>query len=434
VSPALRRALRWSVVGGWLLLVAVGGSLAFLVVDHALGRTGAWIALLAFVAVPIALGVAAERVAEKRGREVHAEKVAVWLAPLWSLGLVAFLVLVLRGPTGDALTTLPAPLRRVGRSLSPPSPARSPSGFEVEVEVTTHTKTTTTTTTSAPAAPSPPAPSSSSTPAPERFASGDPTYTEEIPGCTALSSVEALEKSHPSGTRRPSAEGLARLRYPTGLPFLVAQDDKMLASWFLHAPDTFAGVASRFDAAVHEGAHVWGAKRFDGVSQTYPIRDDLLVKAKLQKNFHWKELLAAHVDRAADTYARIYLEGPSGAQGFNVLLDEYNAYAHSLASRYCTRDLLPDGARVSARDGILTMMYYLESYLALGRASHPADYAAILADPGTRKVILTVWDRAEFWLRKSASTPALGIKAETIEGWVYDKGRLAELDRVRAVK
>lgn len=429
MPTALRRALRWLAIAAWLLLVLAGGSLTFLVVDHSVGRSLAWVAIVVFVAVPVGLGVLVESVAEKRGREVHAEKVAAGLAPLWSVGLVAFLVLVFRGPTGDALASFPDPLRRLGRTLSPRE--RAPKGFAVEVEVTTKTKTSTT---SSPSTTTTPPPSSSSTPAPDRFASGDPTYAEEIPGCTALSPVDALEKAYAPGALRPAAEGLARLRYPTGLPFLTAQDDKVLKTWFLHAPDTFSGVASRFDAAVHEGAHVWGAKRFDGVSQTYPVRDDLPIKAKLQKNFHWKEILGQHVDRPSDTYARIYLDGPSGAQGFNVLLDEYVAYAHSLASRYCTRDLLPEGARVSARDGILTMMYYLETYLAIGRTSHPADYAAILADPGTRKVILTVWDRAEFWLRKSAALPALGIQAETIEGWVYEKDRLAEIARVRAVK
>ena len=428
---ALRRALRWLAISIWLLLVFVGGSLTFLVVDHSVGRTLAWVAVVVFVAVPVGLGVLVESVAERRGREVHAEKVAAGLAPVWSLGLVAILVLVVRGPTGDALASFPEPLRRLGRTLSPRKPAaHEPAGFEVEVT----TKTKTSTTTSSPSTTTAPPPPSSSTVGPDRFASGDPTYTEEIPGCTALSPVEPLVKAYAPGALRPAAEGLARLRYPTGLPFLAVQDDKVLKAWFLHAPDTFAGVASRFDAAVHEGAHVWGSKRFDGVSQTYPVRDDLPIKAKLQKNFHWKEILGQHVDRPSDTYARIYLDGPSGAQGFNVLLDEYNAYAHSLASRYCTRDLLPDGARVSARDGVLTMMYYLETYLAIGRTTHPVDYAAILADPGTRKVILTVWDRAEFWLRKSAALPALGIQAETIEGWVYAKERLAEIARVRAVK
>ena len=77
------------------------------------------------------------------------------------------------------------------------------------------------------------------------------------------------------------------------------------------------------------------------------------------------------------------------------------------------------------------MMYYVETYLAIAREEHAADYAAILADPAHRTLILTIWDRAELWLRRSADVHALGISDATIKGWVYDPARLAEISRVR---
>lgn len=416
----------------YAIVVLGGAALVFVVVDHHLGRGLAYGAMVTFVLVPVGCGVLLERLALRRGHEVHAEKTAVWVAPFWSVGLVVALGVGLGRYTSEALSPLPWPFRRP----SPRPTAPKDEGFTVEVSVTTKTKTTSTQSAAPPTSSTPPSLPSVTPPVagPNRFGAGDRAYAEEIPGCADLASIDAVQKAHAPGGIRPAAEGLARVRYPTGLPFLAAQDDKMLGTWFLHAPDTFEGVASRFEAAVHEGAHVWGAKRFDGATQTYPVRADLSIKTKRLTNFHWKEILDKHVDRAADTYAKIYLEGAAGAQGFHVLLDEYNAYTHSLAARYCTRDLVPAGSRVSARDGILTMMYYLETYLAIGRASHPADYAAILADPGHRKVILTVWDRAEHFLRKSADLPALGVKSETIEGWVYAEERLAEVARVRAVK
>lgn len=99
----------------------------------------------------------------------------------------------------------------------------------------------------------------------------------------------------------------------------------------------------------------------------------------------------------------------------------------------CTRDRLPANQRVSARDGILTMMYYVETYLWLARTAHPRDYQAIIADAGYRRMITSVWDRAEHWLRKSAELPALGIDDARIESWVYAPERLAEVAKVRAV-
>jgi hypothetical protein len=213
--------------------------------------------------------------------------------------------------------------------------------------------------------------------------------------------------------------------------FIEAQSDAQLLAWFTGAGDTFEGTASRFDTAVHEGSHIWGIARFDPNTQSYPVRAGLTIVTKRLRNFARSEILSAHVDPSADRYAKTYLEGASGAQGFNSVLDEYNAYTHSLASRYCTRDLVPANTTVSARDGILTFMYYVETYLELARTKHPADYTAIAADLGHRTMITAVWDRAELWLRRSARYPRLGIDDARLRSWVYEPSRLAEIARVR---
>jgi hypothetical protein len=261
------------------------------------------------------------------------------------------------------------------------------------------------------------------------YTTGDPAYREG--DCDKLADVSPIEKAYLPGGRRAAAEALATARYPTGLPFLKVQDDAALGTWFRGAPDTFEGVASRFDAAVHEGSHIWGTKRFDLRTVTYPVRGDLTIQTRRLANFDRSAIVTRHVDPAGDSYVKIYLEGKSGAEGFNSLLDEYNAYAHSLAASYCTRDLLRPGTRVSALDGILTMRYYVETYLALARTAHPADYAAILADPGHVRMILTVWDRAELWLRRSVGVRELGIDVERLTARVYEPARLEEIAVVR---
>lgn len=270
-----------------------------------------------------------------------------------------------------------------------------------------------------------------SAPEPEStdFRFGSASYVED--DCPPLEELSALATAHVPGGTRATAEALARARYPIGLPFIQAQTDAMLAAWYTKAPDSLEGVASRFDVAVHEGSHIWVSKRFDPATVTYPVRTDLSIVTKRLHNFDRSAIVSRHVDAATDPYAKIYLSGASGAQGFNTLLDEYNAYTHTLAARLCTRDLLASGTRVSARDGILTMMYYVETYLAIAREEHAADYAAILADPGHRRLILTIWDRAELWLRRSAEFGSLGIDDARIKTWVYDPTRLAELTRVR---
>ncbi len=265
-----------------------------------------------------------------------------------------------------------------------------------------------------------------------RFSAGDTTYTEPGSPCDGLADIADLVAAHRPDASRATLEGLAKRRYPTGLPFLQAQDDKTLAVWLRGTPPTFEGAASRFDAAVHEGSHLWGVRRFDLAKVLYPVRTDLTIETARLTNFPRSEILTLHVDGANDSYATTYLGGASGAQGFNALLDEFNAYTHTLAARVCTRDLVDPHTRVSGRDGILAMMYYVELYLRIAREKHPVDYAAIMKDPGHRRLIRVVWNRAELWLRRSAAFPALGVHDARIERWAYAADGLAEIARVRA--
>jgi hypothetical protein len=196
--------------------------------------------------------------------------------------------------------------------------------------------------------------------------------------------------------------------------------------------DSFEHVTTAFDTAVHEGSHIWGWKGFDGRTHRLRVRRDLEIAVRRLDDFPRHEILEHHPHADADSYAATYLENESGKQGFNSVLDEFNAYVHGLAARYCTRDLLAPGTRVSARDGVLVFMFYVGEYLRIARASHPKDYAAILADPGHVEAIRTIWDRAEFWLRQSKDEGALGVKDELFAGLAYDTARLDEIVRVRS--
>lgn len=377
----------WSIFG--VVFAIGGGSVVYLLASARAGAGAGAGAVVAFLVVPIGLGIGLRR-----------WRVAVH--GTFALGLAVLVVTAkwLPRQTRDAFAAAFA---------DDHSPDAGPDAAQ--------------------AAETPDATPSPTEPESNDFTFGSASYTED--DCPPLEDLSALAAAHVPGGTRATAEALARARYPIGLPFLQAQTDAMLAAWYTKAPDSLEGVASRFDVAVHEGSHVWVSKRFDPATETYPVRTDLSIVTKRLHNFDRSAIALRHVDAATDPYAKIYLSGASGAQGFNTLLDEYNAYTHTLAARLCTRDLMASGTRVSARDGILTMMYYVETYLAIAREEHPADYAAILADSGHRRLILTVWDRAELWLRRSAEFHALGIDDARIKTWVYDPTRLAELTRVR---
>jgi hypothetical protein len=412
-------------------VVTVASVVLWLVVERALGMLAAGAAVGALLAAPLGVGVAIERLAARMQRNVRAERVFAWLLPALSLLGLVLAVTTHRTLTGAALVEAPARhawargalgevLGAAGRALAggsslperpdarqpAPRPSIGPSAR-------------------------PSAEAQRAAPGKPAFSSGDASYREE-PSCEQLSDVSRLAAEYHPGDRRATLYALAKARYPAGLPFLQAQIDAQLAAWFGGAPDSFEGTASHFDTAVHEGSHIWGFERFSPATQTYPVDASTNLRVKRLRNFPRSEILEVHVDRDSDPYAKTYLEGEAGAQGFNSLLDEYNAYAHSLASRYCTRDLLDANARVSSRDGILTFMYYVEVYLQLARTRHRADYTAILSDEGHRRMIVTVWDRAELWLRRSADEPRLGVIDESIAKWVYAPERLDEIARVRA--
>jgi hypothetical protein len=254
-------------------------------------------------------------------------------------------------------------------------------------------------------------------------------YTETLCNDTAdLSDLSAAYMNTPMGLRT-AVRGIAERRYPMGVAFIDVQTDMHLATWFRGSNATFRNVLDRFEVAVHEGGHIWDITM---ASSTWPyrVRDDLVIRTRRLANFNRSEILMLHTDPAADRYDEVYLVGSSGAQGFNTLLDEYVQYTHSLATRYCTRDALAPGTSTSARDGILTLMYYVELYLKRARTDHPDDYAEIIGDPGHIELIHTVWRRAEFWLQQTASLRQLGIRDATIRSWVYDPANLMEIERL----
>jgi len=269
-------------------------------------------------------------------------------------------------------------------------------------------------------------PDASSNPDVPVTADGGGAYTETLCDDTAsLADLSAAYMNTAPGLRA-AVRGIAERRYPIGVAFVDVQSDMQLGAWF-RTRNTFNDVLNSFEVAVHEGGHIWDIT-MARTEWPYRLRDDLVIRARRLQNFNRSEILTLHADPAMDSYDEVYLTGRSGAQGFNTLLDEYVQYTHSLASRYCTRDALRAGTRISARDGILTMMYYVELYLKIARTQHPDDYAEIVGDPGHLQLIRTVWARAEFWLGRTASLPQLGLRDATIRTWVYDPANLMEIE------
>jgi hypothetical protein len=131
-----------------------------------------------------------------------------------------------------------------------------------------------------------------------------------------------------------------------------------------------------------------------------------------------------------DSYADIYLEGDSGNQGFNTLMEEAVQYVNSLATGYAFNDQYV--WTVSEKDGILTFLWYVERYLYLARTQYPSTHSFILESPCYRELILTVWGRAWLYLSLTDSMSNLGMEAAILEALVMDPDLLSEIETVRA--
>ena len=249
--------------------------------------------------------------------------------------------------------------------------------------------------------------------------------------CGDMADLSATAANYDGSNLRETLVEVSALRYPPAIGFIDAQTDGYLSTWYGGSPSNFQGVMDRYEVAVHEGSHIWGFESFSFDSYSYRVvDDDHIIDTTRLDNFFRSEILDRHPNPSDDFYADTYLTGSSGAQGFNTLLDEYNAYTHSLASRHCIRDQFGGGS-TSARDGILTFMWYVETYLKIAREDHPDDYDDILADDDTIDVILDVWDRAEHWLAITENDDSLGIDDDRIAELTYDPANVSEIDRLR---
>ncbi|MBW2460407.1 MAG: hypothetical protein JRH11_02090, partial [Deltaproteobacteria bacterium] len=118
-------------------------------------------------------------------------------------------------------------------------------------------------------------------------------------------------------------------------------------------------------------------------------------------------------------------------QGFNSVLEEALQYVNSLATEYAFADQMTPGQRTTAKDGILTFLWYIERYLRMARLDFPAAHSFILGDACWREMILTIWGRAWLFLEITRDTASLGINDAALFALVEDPMLVEEIQRVR---
>ena len=265
-----------------------------------------------------------------------------------------------------------------------------------------------------------------------------------------------------SGEVGPVVDQALARRYPFGAEQVVAgrmnrdyggDCDELFAGSPASAGDLFRSL----DTIVHECGHFHDGTLSDFSSNGYALRSsvtvtcergdatgrggDTFARSRIRDDaYQAMRPPCGSGGGECDFYADTYLDGDpddgsfdGGDQGFNMLLEETVQYVNSLATAYAFADQLPAGRSTSARDGILTFLWYVERYLKLARETYPDAYARISGDACWRDLILTVWGRAWLYLELTRDMSSLGIDDGILETLVADPALLDEIERLRTL-
>jgi len=261
-----------------------------------------------------------------------------------------------------------------------------------------------------------------------------PRAWSEPDWCGKRAPLADLARSYDPRDPRPTLLEIAKRRYPPALPLIEAAPDDRLRYWLRPLPgrkNDLKSVLQLFANVVHEEGHAldWPGANPPSVFAYRIVDDSSVVLVPGVEAYPRSQILRRHPSPATDPYVKAYLEGPLGGQDIEMLTEEFVQYVHSLASGFCAYDV-PANTRVSYRDGVLTHMWWMQMYLAVGRKHHPRDYRAILANEALVTVILDTWRRAEHWLAKTRGTN-YGIDDAALLARVARPANMAEIDRLR---
>lgn len=273
------------------------------------------------------------------------------------------------------------------------------------------------------------------TPTPSPSLTPDDRYSEPL---TQRAALDDLKNGYNPNRWYETLLAVLERRYGTGY-YIVTHltDSKAKATvWTNGSTGTFADLLSSLELAVHEMNHQLGFQEgfvpSVGKEYFYQVRADKVVRVKVVPTFNRDEIAQFVVGPLENQYKTTYLTGQSGQQGFFNLLDEFNAYTHSLFTGYGLYDQYPHNQRESHRDGLVTFMMYTQFYLRQARLHHVYDYNALRADPEVKALVKLLWDRANFILDTTADIPSLALNPAAVEAEMRKADMQAEIEKYLA--
>lgn len=223
---------------------------------------------------------------------------------------------------------------------------------------------------------------------------------------------------------------MLKRRYPAGHCLIEPRTDEPYLPQFVDS-SSWEMLAMSLDTMVHEMTHLYPGSVSADDGYKYYVNCDTVITTTYDDGFPRSEIYDLVEGSSTDLYKDDYLI-ELGDQGFNSLLDEWNAYVNGFGASVLFADQFGgpdgDGYSVSAVDGPLAFAYYVELYLRVARTDHPAYYETVTNSDSVKEVLLTTWNRMHFFLAMADGMDWLKVEADAIAELTYAPDNLAELE------
>ena len=250
----------------------------------------------------------------------------------------------------------------------------------------------------------------------------------------AQESIADLQAGYSSGNWKNVLVQIVDRRYDPGHYILThAKDQSQMVNWV--KTGSFKDLVMSTSTAVHEMNHMYGWELGGWTNYAYFMCEELTItipNIETTPRSVVYDTLDPNIGGMVMDYAGIYLTGQMGSQGFPTLLDELNAYIHSMFVDYQISDQLSFGTSISSLDGLATFMLFTELFLKWVRINAPAEYQSYLTTNNLVDLILALFERAE-WIIENSKDKAnsLSIMAEPVLDQVFDPDNYMEIELLK---
>ena len=290
----------------------------------------------------------------------------------------------------------------------------------------------------------------------------DGQYSEVVP--TVDADIEAIKSAYSASNVEMFISDVLAERFSVG-QYIYEEGVQATGNfpdtclnYFLGDTSSAGAVIGQLSTIVHECGHFLDLDLRDWGENVYVFTDELTITCEdgsipdngggktfsrsLINNDQYAALhppCASFSDQGCDSYAAIYLDGDpndgafdSGDQGYGMLHEETLQYVNSLATSYAFEDQF--SYSTSARDGILTFLWYTMRYLRMARLEHPETYTLLSENSCWRDLILQTWGRAWLYLEMTSGSSTLGINDDFLMTLVMEPELLSEIQRLRDIE